>query len=143
VPNTFDAALASTVSVALETVCVSAALVLPMKPGEVVLPLYVAVMLCEPALRALVEHVAWLLVSETDEQSGVTPSKKVTEPFELGFPAAEVTVAVNVTELPYTLGLPDVATVVAVVRRAKKLLPDDDPPAARVPVIGFASDVSA
>jgi hypothetical protein len=63
-------------------------------------------------------HVAVLPVRATAEQIVAAPSLKVTVPMLLGFPAADVTVAVKVRESPYVLGLLPVvrARAVEVVR---------------------------
>ena len=80
-------------------------------------------------------------------QSTVAPFLNVTVPWLLGFvPLADVTVAVNVSESPYVLGLVPLvrASAVDVVRRAKKLLSLDVPPAASaMPVIGLGVPVLA
>jgi hypothetical protein len=82
-------------------------------------------MLCAAAESVEVEHVAVLPESATAEQRTLAPSKNVTLPTLLGFPGIDVTVAVNVSESPYVLGLVPVlsATAVLVVRRAKKSFP--------------------
>jgi hypothetical protein len=88
--------------------CTNAVLELAWNCGEpLVVPLYSPVMLCglAAAESADVVHVAVLRVSGTAVQSGDTPSLKVTVPTPFGFPPAAVTVAVNVTEAPYALGL--------------------------------------
>jgi hypothetical protein len=90
--------------------------------------------------RVDVVHVAVLPVSATALHRVVAPSLKVTVPIPLGLPAADVTVAVNVRDVPKVLGLVPVvrAIAVAVVRREKKLFPDDVAPEAReIPVMGF------
>src|SRR4051794_24411017 len=95
-------------------------------------------MLCEPTAR-LGEHVAVFPVSAT-VQSVVAPSLNVTDPRLEGLPAADVTVAVKVSESPYALGaLPVVsAMLVDVVRRAKKSWLDEvAPEATTMPVSGL------
>src|SRR5207248_7372178 len=107
--------------------CASAVLVLPEKPGAEVVPPYWAVRLCGPAANDG-EHVAVLLPVSDVVQSVVAPSLKVTVPL-VGFASdSDVTVAVNVSESPYVLGLLPVvrASAVDVVRRVKKLFPVDE-----------------
>ena len=78
---------------------------------------YTAVIECDPTARV---EVATVAVSGFPPLSVpvpivVAPSLKVTVPDGAVTPAnCGVTVAVNVTELPYVEGVPDVATVVAV-----------------------------
>ena len=108
----------------LFTTCDSAALVLALNCGlPVVVPLYSAVMLCglATAERVDVEHVAVLPLSATAAQIVVAPSLNVTVPTPLGLPPVAVTVAVNVKESPYVLGLAPAVrvTVVAVARTAE------------------------
>src|SRR2546422_10372103 len=95
-------------------------------------------MLWIPAVRVEVEHVAVFPVRAALLHSTVAPSVNATVPTPLGFPAKEVTVAVNVSASPYVLGLVPVvsATVVDVVLRAKKSLGLDVAPAARTTDIG-------
>src|SRR5437764_710286 len=124
------------------TVWANAALVLPLKPGAVLVPLYSAVMLCGlPATERLdVVQVAVLPLRATALHRVVAPSLKVTVPIPLGLPAADVTVAVKVREAPNALGLVPVvrARAVEVVLRAKKLLLAEDPPAAiTMPLMGL------
>src|ERR1051325_4868704 len=91
-------------------------------------------MLCglPPTERVEVVHVAVFPVRATALHRVVTPSLKVTVPIPLGLPAADVTVAVKVSESPKALGFVPVVSAIEVdvVRRAKKLLPDDVAPAA-------------
>ena len=75
-------------------------------------------MLCglAAAERPDVVHVAVLPLSETGEhpEIAVPPSLKVTLPTPLGLLEVPVTVAVNVTGLPYMLGFELLVTVVVV-----------------------------
>ena len=56
--------------------------------------------MCVAAFSVDVEHVAWFPLSATALQRVVAPSVNVTVPSLFGFPASDVTVAVNVTEPP-------------------------------------------
>src|SRR5262245_2962595 len=122
--------------------CDTEPLVLPWKPLPVVVPLKKARMLCGLPATVSVEtmHEAVCPVSGTAAHIVVAPSLKSTVPSLFGLPAPDVTVAVNVSELPYVLGLdPTVRDrLVDVVLRAKKFLPVTFAPAATANVgIGF------
>src|SRR5262249_10825591 len=130
--------------VALLTFCDTEPLVLPAKPFPVVVPPYSAVMLCGLPDALSVDRLqdALFPTRTTAEHAAivVAPSLKATEPSLFGFPAPDVTVAVNVRESPYVLGLePAVrAKLVDVVLRAKKFLPVTLSPAPTANVgIGF------
>src|SRR5215471_1609965 len=92
------------VGVALFTVCWTPLLVLPAKPLPVVDPLYTAVMLCGLPTTVSVDtlQAAVLPASATAEHAAIVfaPSLNVTVPSLLGLPAADVTVAVKVTDSP-------------------------------------------
>jgi len=75
------------------------------------LPLYVAVILCDPVVNADVVNVAMLPASVPDPMF-VAPSKNVTVP--VGVPDPVATVAVKVTLWPNVEGLFDDVTVVVV-----------------------------
>src|SRR5690242_16279614 len=91
---------------ALLTTCVMPAEVLPVK---FVSPSYIAVIVCDPALRAEVLRVA-TPAFRAPVPSELEPSLKVTEP--VGVPLFDDTVAVNVTACPYVLGVSEDAITV-------------------------------
>ena len=94
---------------ALFTVCVSTAEVLPEK---LALPPYTAVMECDPTARVEVANVAFPPAS-VPVPKVFTPFLKVTVP--VGVPPVDVTVAVNVTLAPNVEGFSDEATEVELV----------------------------
>jgi hypothetical protein len=90
--------------------------------------------------RLEVVHVAVFPVKATALHRVVAPSLKMTVPILLGLPAADVTVAVKVSEAPKALGFVPVVSAIEVnvVRRAKKLLlADVAPEASAIPVMGL------
>src|ERR1700733_80455 len=72
----------------------------------------VAVMVCDPAARVVVERVATPVASRVCWPRTVVPSEKMTMPE--GTPVVVVTVAVKVTFVPATTGEPEEARVVVV-----------------------------
>jgi hypothetical protein len=109
---------AFTVSVAWSafTVCVRAGEVLVRKLPS---PAYTAVIEWEPPESEDVVNVASPEALSVPVPRVVAPSLKVTVP--VGVPTGLVTVAVNVTDSPGTVGVLDVATVVVVVARTSSL----------------------
>jgi hypothetical protein len=108
---------------ALFTVCDTAVLVLPPK---LVSPAYVAVIEWIPTDKAEVVHVATALgLRDTALQTGEAPSRNVTGP--VGVPGLpDVTVAVNVTPCPKTLGfalLPSAVLLAAAATTIPPLVP--------------------
>ena len=86
---------------------------LPLLFAHPVLPVKLAVITCEPAASVAVLNEACPVASRrTADASTVAPSRNFTVP--LGIPAAELTVAVNVTPCPNTDGLGAELTVVLV-----------------------------
>ncbi len=73
------------------------------------LPPYVAVIVCEPPVRAVVETAAVPFDNAADAVQ-LTPSENVTVP--VGVPPGPVTVAVNVTEAPYVVVAKDCTRLV-------------------------------
>jgi hypothetical protein len=95
----------------LFTVCVTALDVLVVK---LLSPPYTAVIECAATLSELVLNVAWPEL-RVPVPMVVAPSLKVTVPLGVPAPApVGVTVAVNVTDCPNTLGLVELVSAVAV-----------------------------
>src|SRR5262249_36756820 len=97
------------VVLALFTVCVSAADMLPLKFGS---PAYTAVVECEPTARLDVVNVAIPPGPMLPVPSAKAPSMNVTSP--VGDAAPEVTVAEKVTDWPKAVGFTEAASVVVV-----------------------------
>ena len=85
---------------------------LPEKPGALAVPAYSAVILCGlPATESVdTLHVAVLVPVRETAQSAVVPSLNVTVPVMGLALDRDVTVAVNVMEVPYVLGFEPVVS---------------------------------
>jgi hypothetical protein len=91
------------------TVCASAAEVLWANVSD---PLYVAVMVCEPAASEAVDRLADPALSRVAVPITLAPSLKATVP--IGIPAVDATVAVKTIVCPTAAGLADEVSVVVV-----------------------------